>query len=126
MEHGEGAAQGGASGLSTKALLRARVDGEVRSDAGSRGAYSTDGSNYVEPGIVLDELDRQLSDVWLTFGPKPSTHSHCSLGGMIGNNSCGAPAQAYGKTVDNVRRLSGSAGRPRFESSRRCSIRIIG
>ncbi|HEY9440889.1 MAG TPA: FAD-linked oxidase C-terminal domain-containing protein, partial [Streptomyces sp.] len=155
--------------------LRGRVRGEVRFDAGSRGAYATDGSNYrqvpigvvvprdieagteavavcarfgapvlsrgggtslggqctntavvidwtkychhlvsldaerrtcvVEPGIVLDELNRQLSGARLKFGPKPSTHSHCSLGGMIGNNSCGGSAQAYGKTVDNVRRL---------------------
>ncbi|MFK8908153.1 FAD-binding and (Fe-S)-binding domain-containing protein [Streptomyces sp. YS-3] len=59
----------------------------------------------VEPGIVLDELNRQLASHKLKFGPKPSTHNHCSLGGMIGNNSCGASAQAYGKTVDNVRRL---------------------
>ncbi|HEY3481331.1 MAG TPA: FAD-linked oxidase C-terminal domain-containing protein, partial [Streptomyces sp.] len=59
----------------------------------------------VEPGIVLDELNRQLSPHGLKFGPKPSTHSHCTLGGMIGNNSCGGSAQAYGKTVDNIRRL---------------------
>ncbi|MFR9794700.1 FAD-binding and (Fe-S)-binding domain-containing protein [Streptomyces sp. MS06] len=151
------------------------VDGEIRFDAGSRGAYATDGSNYrqppigvvvprtveaaveavrvcarfgapvlsrgggtslagqstntavvidwskychrlvavdpdartcvVEPGIVLDVLNRRLAGHRLQFGPKPSTHSHCALGGMIGNNSCGASAQAYGKTVDNVRRL---------------------
>ncbi|MEU8437646.1 FAD-linked oxidase C-terminal domain-containing protein [Streptomyces sp. NPDC029216] len=155
--------------------LRAEVDGEVRFDAGSRGAYSTDASNYrqvplgvvlprsveagaravavcarfsapvlsrgggtslggqctntavvvdwtkycdrlvsvdpgarscvVEPGIALDELNRQLEPYGLKFGPKPATHSHCTLGGMIGNNSCGASAQAYGKTADNVRRL---------------------
>ncbi|MGW0994292.1 FAD-binding and (Fe-S)-binding domain-containing protein [Streptomyces sp. NPDC002523] len=155
--------------------LRTGTDAEVRFDPGSRGAYSTDGSNYrqvplgvvvprsveagaravelcarfdvpvlsrgggtslagqttnmavvidwskhcevladvdpdartcvVEPGIVLDELNRRLADHRLMFGPKPSTHSHCALGGMIGNNSCGASAQAYGKTVDNVRRL---------------------
>ncbi|MFI0163152.1 FAD-binding and (Fe-S)-binding domain-containing protein [Streptomyces sp. NPDC017095] len=161
------------SGL--EAALHAEVDGEVRFDAGSRGAYATDGSNYrqpplgvvvprtveagaravsvcarfdapvlsrgggtslagqttnaavvidwskyctgvlsvdaerrtcvVEPGIVLDELNRRLARHRLQFGPKPSTHSHCALGGMIGNNSCGASAQAYGKTVDNVRRL---------------------
>lgn len=161
------------SGL--RAALADEVDGEVRFDAGSRGAYVTDGSNYrqvpigvvvprtveagaravsvcarfdvpvlsrgggtslagqttntavvidwtkycdgllsvdpeartcvVEPGIVLDELNRRLSPHKLQFGPKPSTHSHCALGGMIGNNSCGASAQAYGKTVDNVRRL---------------------
>ncbi|WP_244501128.1 FAD-binding and (Fe-S)-binding domain-containing protein [Streptomyces sp. TP-A0874] len=59
----------------------------------------------VEPGIVLDELNRQLAGHGLMLGPKPATHSHCSLGGMIGNNSCGASAQAYGKTVDSVRRL---------------------
>ncbi|MFF2545105.1 FAD-binding and (Fe-S)-binding domain-containing protein [Kitasatospora sp. NPDC058063] len=155
--------------------LRTEVDGEVRFDAGSRGAYATDGSNYrqvplgvvvprtveagaaavgvcsrfaapvlsrgggtslggqctneavvidwtkycnrlvsvdptartcvVEPGIVLDELNRRLAPHGLMFGPKPSTHSHCALGGMIGNNSCGASAQAYGKTADNVHRL---------------------
>ncbi|WP_329395942.1 FAD-binding and (Fe-S)-binding domain-containing protein [Streptomyces melanogenes] len=59
----------------------------------------------VEPGLVLDELNRQLAPHRLKFGPKPATHNHCSLGGMIGNNSCGASAQAYGKTADNVRRL---------------------
>jgi FAD/FMN-containing dehydrogenase/Fe-S oxidoreductase len=162
-----------AAGL--RKALHERVDAEVRFDAGSRGAYATDGSNYrqvpigvvvprtveagaeavavcaefgapvlsrgggtslggqctntavvidwtkycnrlvsvdaeartcvVEPGLVLDELNRQLSPHKLMFGPKPSTHSHCALGGMLGNNSCGASAQAYGKTVDNVRRL---------------------
>ncbi|MFI1102054.1 FAD-binding and (Fe-S)-binding domain-containing protein [Streptomyces melanogenes] len=59
----------------------------------------------VEPGLVLDDLNRQLAPHRLKFGPKPATHNHCSLGGMIGNNSCGASAQAYGKTADNVRRL---------------------
>jgi FAD/FMN-containing dehydrogenase/Fe-S oxidoreductase len=152
--------------------LRARVDGEVRFDAGSRAAYSTDASNYrqvplgvvvprtvdaaveavavcrehgapllgrgggtslagectnaavvldfskyctrllavdvaqrtcvVEPGIVLDELNRRLTPYGLEFGPEPATHSRCTLGGMIGNNSCGATAQRTGKTVDNV------------------------
>ncbi len=38
-------------------------------------------------------------------GPKPSTHYNCTIGGMIGNNSCGSTAQAYGKMVDSVRRL---------------------
>ncbi|MFC4855782.1 FAD-binding and (Fe-S)-binding domain-containing protein [Actinophytocola glycyrrhizae] len=155
--------------------LRRQVDGEVRFDAGSRGAYATDASNYrqvpigvvvprsvedaaraveicrehdapvlsrgggtslggqctnaavvidwtkycnrllsvdpvartcvVEPGIVLDELNRQLAGYGLEFGPRPSTHSHCAIGGMIGNNSCGATAQRYGKTADNVGRL---------------------
>jgi FAD/FMN-containing dehydrogenase/Fe-S oxidoreductase len=43
----------------------------------------------VEPGVVLDDLRRQAERHGLTFGPDPSTHSHCTLGGMIGNNSCG-------------------------------------
>ncbi len=155
--------------------LLARVDGEVRVDAGARAAYSTDSSNYrqppiavvlprsvqaaqaavgvcrrhdapvlsrgggtslagqttnhavvidwtkycnrlvsvdeavrtcvVEPGIALDDLNDQLAGRGLMFGPRPSTHPSCTLGGMVGNNSCGATAQAYGKTVDNVHRL---------------------
>ncbi|WP_155055985.1 FAD-binding and (Fe-S)-binding domain-containing protein [Streptomyces blattellae] len=155
--------------------LRARVDGEVRFDAGSRAAYSTDASNFrqtpigvvvprtpeaavetvavareydapvlsrgggtslagqctntavvidwskycnrlesvdidactcvVQPGIVLDDLNRRLADTGLRFGPEPATHMNCTIGGMIGNNSCGATAQATGKVVDNVARL---------------------
>ncbi|GAA1564512.1 FAD-binding and (Fe-S)-binding domain-containing protein [Kribbella hippodromi] len=60
----------------------------------------------VEPGIALDDLNRALAKDKLMFGPKPSTHQSCTIGGMVGNNSCGASAQAYGKTVDNVRRLN--------------------
>jgi len=152
--------------------LRERVDGEVRFDAGSRAAYSTDGSNFrqvplgvvlprsidaaveavevcrehrlplvsrgggtslagqctntavvldfskycnallsvdaenrrcwVEPGIVLDSLNEQLADTGLRYGPEPATHPNCTLGGMIGNNSCGATAQRTGKVVDNI------------------------
>lgn len=59
----------------------------------------------VEPGIVLDELNASLAAHDVQFGPRPATHSRCTLGGMIGNNSCGSTAQAYGKTGDNVRRL---------------------
>lgn len=158
-----------------EAALRERVDGEVRFDAGSRAAYSTDASNFrqtplgvvvprtpeagveavavardfgapvlsrgggtslagqctnagvvldwskyctrvesvdadartcvVQPGIVLDDLNRQLAPYGLRFGPEPATHANCTLGGMIGNNSCGATAQAHGKVVDNIARL---------------------
>lgn len=59
----------------------------------------------VEPGIVLDDLNAELARYGLKFGPKPATHNRCAIGGMIGNNSCGSTAQAYGKTVDNIRRL---------------------
>ncbi|HVW44800.1 MAG TPA: FAD-binding and (Fe-S)-binding domain-containing protein [Amycolatopsis sp.] len=157
------------------AALRARVDGEVRFDAGSRAAYSTDASNFrqvpigvvvprtpdaaveavavarehgapvlsrgggtslagqctntavvldwskychrlesvdagartcvVQPGIVLDDLNRSLAPTGLRYGPEPATHPNCTLGGMIGNNSCGATAQRTGKVVDNIAAL---------------------
>ncbi|ADV81887.1 FAD-binding and (Fe-S)-binding domain-containing protein [Terriglobus saanensis] len=59
----------------------------------------------VEPGIVLDDLRRQAVAVGLTFAPDPATHSHCTLGGMIGNNSCGSHALMGGKTDDNTLEL---------------------
>jgi FAD/FMN-containing dehydrogenase/Fe-S oxidoreductase len=155
--------------------LVARVDGEVRFDAGSRAAYAHDASNYrqppigvvvprtidaaieavavcrdhdvpvfsrgggtslagqccntgvvidwskychrlisvdpdrrravVEPGACLDDLNAELSGFELMVGPRPSTHDTCTIGGMIGNNSCGASAQAYGKMADSVIRM---------------------
>ena len=164
---------GQAGGLA--AALTARVDGEVRFDAGTRGAYATDASNYrqvplgvvlpasaeaavtavavcrehgapvlsrgggtslagqccneavvidwtkychrlvsvdpaartavVEPGAALDKVNDALTAHRLMVGPRPSTHVSCTIGGMIGNNSCGATAQAYGKMADSVRRL---------------------
>jgi FAD/FMN-containing dehydrogenase/Fe-S oxidoreductase len=59
----------------------------------------------VEPGIVLDRL-REAAEVHeLTFAPDPATHSRCTLGGMLGNNSCGTHALMGGKTVDNTHSL---------------------
>jgi FAD/FMN-containing dehydrogenase/Fe-S oxidoreductase len=151
------------------------VDGEVRFDPGSRGAYAHDASNYrqppigvvvpktsaaaqaaievcrefnapvlsrgggtslagqccneavvidwtkychqvvstdpggravtVQPGIALDKLNDHVKHYGLMVGPKPSTHVSCTIGGMIGNNSCGSTAQAYGKMADSVKRL---------------------
>jgi len=155
--------------------LAGNVRGEVRFDAGSRGAYAHDGSNYrlppigvvvprspddaaaavatcaefgvpvlsrgggtslagqccneavvidwtkychsvvsvdekaqtaiVEPGAALDKVNDHLRRYGLMVGPRPSTHVSCTIGGMIGNNSCGSAAQAYGKMADSVRRL---------------------
>ncbi len=59
----------------------------------------------VQPGIVLDRLRDRAETHHLTFGPDPSTHSRCTLGGMIGNNSCGTHSLLAGKTVDNVEEL---------------------
>ena len=59
----------------------------------------------VEPGIVLDALRIEAERHELTFAPDPATHSRCTLGGMIGNNSCGVHALMGGKTVDNIEAL---------------------
>jgi len=59
----------------------------------------------VEPGIVCDALRDEAEAHGLTFGPDPATHSRCTLGGMIGNNSCGAHSVMAGKTVENVEAL---------------------
>jgi FAD/FMN-containing dehydrogenase/Fe-S oxidoreductase len=164
--------------METEKLERAladRVDGEVRFDPGTRGAYAHDGSNYrqpplgvvvprsadaaaaaigvcaefgapvlsrgggtslagqccntavvidwtkychrvisvdpggrtviVQPGAALDKVNDAVRKYGLMVGPKPSTHVSCTIGGMIGNNSCGSTAQAYGKMADSVRRL---------------------
>src|SRR5271168_4769594 len=60
----------------------------------------------VQPGIVLDALQKQLSVHQLIFAPDPSTHNRCTIGGMIGNNSCGTHSLLGGKTVDNIEELS--------------------
>ncbi|HTQ35784.1 MAG TPA: FAD-binding and (Fe-S)-binding domain-containing protein [Steroidobacteraceae bacterium] len=73
-------------------------------DAGRRLAH-------VEPGAILDDVRRAAARHGLTFGPDPATHSHCTIGGMVGNNSCGVhalQAEFYGpgpRTADNVEAL---------------------
>jgi len=56
----------------------------------------------VQPGAVLDRVREKTELHSLTFAPDPATHSRCTLGGMIGNNSCGVHALMGGKTVDNI------------------------
>lgn len=60
----------------------------------------------VQPGLVLDRLQEAAAPHGLRFGPDPSTHSRCTLGGMIGNNACGSHSVAWGTTADSVRELS--------------------
>jgi FAD/FMN-containing dehydrogenase/Fe-S oxidoreductase len=59
----------------------------------------------VQPGIVLDELRKAAGKYGLTFGPDPATHSRNTLGGMIGNNSCGIHSMMAGETLDNIDEL---------------------
>ncbi|KOX03518.1 FAD-binding and (Fe-S)-binding domain-containing protein [Streptomyces sp. NRRL B-3648] len=64
------------------------------------------GTAVVQPGLVLDRLQEAAAPHGLRFGPDPSTHSRCTLGGMIANNSCGSHSVAWGTTADSVRELS--------------------
>ena len=59
----------------------------------------------VQPGLVLDRLREKAEEQNLTFGPDPATHSRCTLGGMLGNNSCGVHSILAGVAADNVESL---------------------
>ena len=61
----------------------------------------------VEPGVVLDELNQYLAQFNLFFGPETSTSNRCMIGGMVGNNSCGAHSLIYGSTRDHTIELKG-------------------
>ncbi len=56
----------------------------------------------VEPGVVLDVLNREVCKGGLFFGPETSTSNRCCLGGMAGNNSCGSHSLVYGSTRDHI------------------------
>ena len=59
----------------------------------------------VRPGCILDNLRNAAGEYGLTFGPDPATHKYCTLGGMMGNNSCGIHAQMAGPVSNNVESL---------------------
>jgi FAD/FMN-containing dehydrogenase/Fe-S oxidoreductase len=60
------------------------------------------GTAVVQPGVVQASLQAAAAPYGLRFGPDPSTHTRCTIGGMIGNNACGPRALSYGKTGDNL------------------------
>ena len=74
------------------------MNGIVELDAQSRFAR-------VQPGVVLDWLRDAAEEHDLTFGPDPATHSRCTIGGMVGNNSCGTHSILAGVTADNIEAL---------------------
>jgi len=89
----------------------------------------------VEPGIILDRLREAAEVHHLTYAPDPATHSRCTLGGMIGNNSCGVHGLMGGKVVDNVESLEivlydgtrmtvGRTGPAELEALRRAGGRV--
>ena len=57
---------------------------------------------WVEPGVILDELNRFLQPYGLFFAPETSTSNRCAIGGMVGNNSCGSHSLAYGSVRDHT------------------------
>lgn len=57
---------------------------------------------HVEPGVILDELNQELKQFGLFFGPETSTANRCTIGGMVGNNACGAHSLIYGSTRDHL------------------------
>src|SRR5207244_5124696 len=59
----------------------------------------------VQPGTILDHLREEAERYYLAFGPDPATHACCTLGGMIGNNSCGTHSVMAGKMDDNTEEL---------------------
>src|SRR5688572_6129800 len=59
----------------------------------------------VQPGVVLDELNKYLAGFGLFFGPETSTSNRCMIGGMVGNNSCGSHSILYGTTRDHTLEL---------------------
>ncbi|WP_338494573.1 FAD-binding and (Fe-S)-binding domain-containing protein [Streptomyces sp. SJL17-4] len=99
VARGAGTSIGGqATGTGVVLDLTRHMGGIVSLDPEARTAV-------VGPGLVLDRLREAARPYGLTFGPDPSTHSRCTLGGMIGNNACGAHSVAWGTTADNVRSL---------------------
>ncbi|HET7326403.1 MAG TPA: FAD-binding and (Fe-S)-binding domain-containing protein [Nocardioidaceae bacterium] len=60
----------------------------------------------VQPGVVLDTLQHRLAPHRLRFGPDPSSHDRCTIGGMIGSNACGSHSVAWGTTADSVQSLT--------------------
>jgi FAD/FMN-containing dehydrogenase/Fe-S oxidoreductase len=59
----------------------------------------------VQPGVILDELNIELAKHDLFFGPETSTSNRCMIGGMVGNNACGAHSLVYGSTRDHLNRV---------------------
>ncbi|CAL9465995.1 putative protein [Streptomyces sp. enrichment culture] len=89
---------GQATGTGVVLDLARHMDALVSVDPAARTAV-------VRPGLVLDRLREAVRPHGLAFGPDPSTRSRCTLGGMIGNNACGAHSVAWGTTADNVAEL---------------------
>ena len=95
-------ARGGGTSLGGQACNTALVLDFSRYMTAIRALDADRKTAVVEPGVVQNHLNTALAKHGLFFAPDPATKDRCTLGGMIGNNSCGAHSAAYGKTVDNL------------------------
>ena len=88
----------------------------------------------LQPGIVLDELNKMLEPKGLFFGPETSTSNRCMIGGMVGNNSCGSHSLVYGSTRDHLLEVKallsdgsevvfGKLTKPEFEN--KCGLQTL-
>ncbi|HWO73218.1 MAG TPA: FAD-linked oxidase C-terminal domain-containing protein, partial [Dehalococcoidia bacterium] len=94
--------RGGGTGLSGQTVNHAIVLDFSRDMASLLELNVEEGWARVQPGIVLSELNRLAARHNLLYGIDPSTANRATIGGGVGNNSCGAHSIVYGKTIDNV------------------------
>jgi FAD/FMN-containing dehydrogenase/Fe-S oxidoreductase len=95
-------ARGGGTSLAGQACNTALVLDFSKYMTAIRAIDADKKTAVVEPGVVQSHLNTAVAEHDLFFAPDPATKDRCTLGGMIGNNSCGAHSAAYGKTVDNL------------------------
>ena len=98
--------RGGGTGLSGQTVNRGVVIDFSKYMHNVLEINGEEGWVHTQPGITIDELNRQVSHTGKYFTPDPSTSSRANIGGAMGNNSCGSHSIIYGKTVDQVQQMS--------------------
>ena len=98
--------RGGGTGLSGQTVNRGVVIDFSKYMHNVLEINGEEGWVHTQPGITIDELNRQVAHTGEYFTPDPSTSSRANIGGAMGNNSCGSHSIIYGKTVDQVQQMS--------------------
>ena len=98
--------RGGGTGLSGQTVNRGVVIDFSKYMHDVLDVNADEGWVHTQPGITIDELNRQVAHTGKYFTPDPSTSSRANIGGAMGNNSCGSHSIIYGKTVDQVQEMS--------------------
>ncbi len=98
--------RGGGTGLSGQTVNRGVVIDFSKYMHNVLEINGEEGWVHTQPGITIDELNRQVTHTGKYFTPDPSTSSRANIGGAMGNNSCGSHSIIYGKTVDQVQQMS--------------------